>query len=183
MTIKQIEFLIKDISYEIRNTVYTRSYDDSIERYYDTEKAFMRIAKKYNFSIVDDYGSIVGTYLEIPEFFIPNSYGQEDTWCGIKYEFDFVLLFHNKVFIAIQYKDYLEVIEQPYNIDINVEYFGGKRGYYYKKGDYVRFRTSQEFYNTLPDKNKFPEGENDISGPHFTIRFDSNIKKYILKEQ
>ena len=64
--------------------------------FFDTETAFTKIAKKYNLEFIDGYASLHGSYFDIAEFVIPNSYGQEDTWSKDGYQFDFCLVQKNQ---------------------------------------------------------------------------------------
>lgn len=140
------------------------------EKHIKMEDALNFISTKYNFETVDAYGSLMGTLPGEGKFFIPNSYGQEDSWDYDALEFDFVIL-KNKEVIIVKYKDEKTSINHVFfDVKIDFDSFGGKRGYYLHK-DLVRFRTTPEFYKTLKPENRYPDGEKDLSGPHFTIRF------------
>jgi len=129
------------------------------------EAALIKTAKQYRYKTVDAYGSFVGK-----DFIVLNAYGQEDGW--EEGEYDIVALDTDGIVYILEYKDAsTNVFTKESGIPLNIKDFGGKRGYYYTKDKLVRFRTDEEFYKTLPIENKYPEGEKDVSGPHFTIRF------------
>ncbi len=158
-----MEDLIQEIILELK-----KQYDKTKE--INTEEVFFSIAEKYTFETVDAYGSILGKIPNIGEFFIPNSYGQGDSWEEETLEFDFVILKQKEVIIVRYKNNDFSVDHVFFDVKINFDDFGGKRGYYLHK-DLVRFRTTKEFYQNLKDENKYPKGEKDLSGPHFTVRF------------
>ena len=55
-------------------------------------------------------------------------------------------------------------------MNFSLDELGGKRAYYLSD-NFIRFRVDEQFYKTLRDENKYPEGEEDLSGPHLTFRF------------
>jgi len=156
-------WFIKEIEYVCENTKCV------IDNYIDFEKVCSNIGKKYNLEVVDAYISLKGRingFFNGEEFFIPNSYGQEDGWEDN--EFDFVILFKNKVIIRNKNG---EIFQINFEYEINLDDFGGKRAFYLHN-DLVRFRYDEKKYIKLPDYHKFKDGEDSLSGPHFTIRFN-----------
>jgi len=130
------------------------------------EETLRIISRVYDIKIIDAYGSLQGSireYKNNKEFFIPNSYGQEDNWKG---KFNFVILFRDEILIFRKNK----VKSVKLNIKVDLNDFGGKRGFYLKKHK-VLLRFNKEKYKNLPKENKNKKTENDASGPHFTIRY------------
>ena len=87
---------------------------------------------------------------------------------------DYVMLFDHKVVIVelnLDTQEVTNIIEVPISdILIDLTDFGGKRGYYYVKGEHVQFRTNRNFYDSLPDKYKYPIDEEGLRISYFTIK-------------
>ena len=136
----------------------------------DSEGVMNHTCLKYKGESVDAYGSFThGGVMYL------NSYGQSDTWRGDN--FDIVAVGKTKIYI-LEYSGRIDktttrMLDLPF--PVNIHNFGGKRAYYLTK-DHVQLRTYKAFYDTLPVENKYPEGEDDISGPYFAVYFKKERK-------
>jgi frataxin-like iron-binding protein CyaY len=139
------------------------------------EAAIEKFTKDYsylNIDILDAYYTIKFQTDE-GEVIIPNTYGNENSFTDSNESdtyFDFILVYKNKIITVDVDGNHLNPIIKNYNYN-NEKLFNevsGKRAFYNEK-DYILLRVSKEFYKTLPEENRFPQGEDWCSGPHFKL--------------
>lgn len=161
---------------KIHKIVIDESGDEPL--YKGVNKLSEVLNNQKGYELIDCYGSFKITIDK--QYFIPNCYGQEDSWCDDEY--DVLLVSNNSIIIIIGNRDdykYKE-IEIPNNINFDLKYLGEKRAYYYYKVEgFIILRVPKDYYDTLPLENKFKEGESWHSGPHLKIDFNvKNIKSF-----
>ena len=158
---------------------YGREYIDKDSFVQDCPIHFENAIEKFttdysylNIDVMDAYYTIKLT-IDEGEVIIPNTYGNECSFADSTEDdtyFDFILVYRDKIVTVDVDGDDLNPVITYYNYN-NKNLFdevGGKRAFYNEK-DYILLRVSQDFYKTLPDENKFPQGEHWCSGPHFKL--------------